>query len=191
MSSVFSFPASHPSLVACQTRRPYCPLLIHHWLLPFPLTNYSLKHPDLSFLFFVFCFFSHCLAAPLGSSPPRHMQVHGRQVHPSPRYPIMTCKTRPDAPAALSHQHLQEVLAVLRSSSPYHYRYCFTTLKPVAAASTLHMGVRHPISARKTHHDATTQCHHSMATTPRVIPLQHQLDTVRRYHRDRLWPSWI
>ncbi|KAH9031020.1 hypothetical protein EDB85DRAFT_1891312 [Lactarius pseudohatsudake] len=39
-----------------------------------------------------------------------------------------------------------------------------TGSKPVAAAFALHyMGVRHPVTARKAHHDATSQCHHNTA----------------------------
>ncbi|KAH9083567.1 hypothetical protein EDB83DRAFT_28175 [Lactarius deliciosus] len=193
MSSVFSFPASRPSLIACQTHRPYCPLLIHYCLLPFPPTHYSLnaRHEDarLSRFFFVsFCFFSHCLAALLRSLPPHHMRVHGCHVNSSPSllHHGVQDPSRIMTPAAPSHQHLQEVLAVLRSSSPYRHRCCFTARKPVAAASTLHMGVRHPITARKTHHDATSQCHHNTATMPCVIPLQHQLNTVRKSRHDKM-----
>ncbi|KAH9170536.1 hypothetical protein EDB89DRAFT_1977142, partial [Lactarius sanguifluus] len=120
---------------------------------------------------FLFCFFSHCLASPVKSSPP----CHGCRVHPPPSppprhaRPITTHPLRcaPPLPLLLLLDHTQ------------------------ARGSCVHPSlVHHPVTARKTCHDATSQCYHNMATQAatmlREIPLQCQLNTVRNSHHDKL-----
>ncbi|KAH9030988.1 hypothetical protein EDB85DRAFT_1387681 [Lactarius pseudohatsudake] len=174
MSSAFGFkfplhdpPSSHVKRVghAC------CPFSIHHRLLSFSLTHYSLNThrgdapddelglgPVIKICPF-FCFIlsvSLCLAAPLKSSPPRHMYVHGHRVHPSPLPP-----------------HYGTRCAVLLKSLPLP----LLLYRTQACGRRVHlhfMGVRHrryPVTARKTRHDATPLCHHNTATMPCEILL--------------------
>ncbi|KAH9032822.1 hypothetical protein EDB84DRAFT_1676476 [Lactarius hengduanensis] len=92
------------------------------------------------------------------------------------RHPITAaCKTRHASRVTThpSHQNLQEVLAVLRSSRPYRYRCCFTARKPMAAASTFTWGPP-PYHVPSQHsHDArnpiATSTQHSAQVSPRQV----------------------
>ncbi|KAH8988216.1 hypothetical protein EDB92DRAFT_1872976 [Lactarius akahatsu] len=108
-----------------------------------PTTSWGLDQWSRYVFFFCFILFhSLCLAAPLKSSPPRHMYVYGRRVHPSPSPP----------------QDGTRCAVFLK--------YRFTARKPVAAAFTLHfMGVRHRRSPSRRARFVMTP-HRGAITTP-------------------------
>ncbi|KAH8991473.1 hypothetical protein EDB86DRAFT_3183382 [Lactarius hatsudake] len=112
------------------------------------------------------------------------LEITARECRPSlPSQSMTLMHVYMSMAAASTHHHCHPIMApAALCSSPY--RYCFTARKLVAAASTLHfMGVRHrrhPVTARKTHHDPTSRFHHNTATT-----LQHRLNTVRKSCHDK------
>ncbi|KAH9161355.1 hypothetical protein EDB89DRAFT_2030899 [Lactarius sanguifluus] len=127
----------------------------------------------MSFFLVSFCFFSHYFAAPLKSSPPRHMQVHGRRVHPSPSPPHhgmqdpsrgTHCAVSPALTKFLLHCAPQVLTATtaLPHSSPWPPRSPFTTWESATPSQRARL-VTTP----------RLQCHHNTATMPREIPLQH------------------
>ncbi|KAH9158807.1 hypothetical protein EDB89DRAFT_2059437 [Lactarius sanguifluus] len=109
----------------------------------------------MSFFLVSFCFFSHYFAAPLKSSPPRHMQVHGRRTH---------CAVSPALTKFLLHCAPQVLTATtaLPHSSPWPPRSPFTTWESATPSQRARL-VTMP----------RLQCHHNTATMPREIPLQH------------------
>ncbi|KAH9163167.1 hypothetical protein EDB89DRAFT_583491 [Lactarius sanguifluus] len=110
--------------------------------------------------------------------------------HPSSPHRLVTCTSMA---SASTHRRRYPITApAALCSSPYRDHYCFTARKLVAATSILHfMGVRHrrhPVTACKTRHDATSRCHHKIhntATVPCEILLQHRLNTVRKSRHDK------